>query len=255
MGEIMSTEARTTERTTVTEQAEDLARGEAALRVDDVFKIYKEGPIETVALRGASLQVEVAGFVAMLGRSGSGKSTLLNLIAGLDVPSAGRIWLAGQEMSNLDHGARAALRRRNLGIVLQSGNLVPFLSAQENVELPQLLDGVAASKARRRADELLDLVGLSSRSRHRVGQLSGGEEQRVAIACSLANRPALVLADELTGELDSATAEGVLDLLELSNREQKTAFLMVTHNVDIASRAHRVVSIKDGVVREGNLDQ
>lgn len=226
----------------------------AALSIKDVFKIYKEGPIETVALRGASLEVEAGGFVAMLGRSGSGKSTLLNLIAGLDVPSAGRIWLAGQEITNLDHGSRAAVRRRQLGIVLQSGNLVPFLSAQENVELPMLLDGVTASEARVRAKELLDRVGLGTRTRHRAGQLSGGEEQRVAIACALANSPALILADELTGELDSATARSILDLLEATNAERQTAFLVVTHNEEVAARARRTVRIVDGVVREAGHD-
>lgn len=222
----------------------------AALSVQDVFKIYKEGSIETVALRGASLDIEAGDFVAMLGRSGSGKSTLLNLISGLDVPSAGRIWLAGQEITGLDHGPRAAVRRRELGIVLQSGNLVPFLSALENVELPMLLDGVDASRAHKRAEELLELVGLQARTSHRAGQLSGGEEQRVAIACALANRPALILADELTGELDSATARSILELLEATNANQQTAFLVVTHNEEVAARARRVVRIVDGVVRE-----
>ncbi|GAC1463182.1 MAG: lipoprotein-releasing ABC transporter ATP-binding protein LolD [Chloroflexota bacterium] len=229
------------------QQVQDGAR---ALQVEDVFKIYKEGPIETVALRGASLQIEAGDLVAMLGRSGSGKSTLLNLIAGLDVPSAGRIRLAGQEITNLDPGARAAVRRRELGIVLQSGNLVPFLSAQENVELPMLLDGVDAATARKRAVELLTGVGLGTRIGHRAGQLSGGEEQRVAIACALANNPALILADELTGELDSATAQAILDLLEETNRQQHTAFLLVTHNEEVAARARRVVRIVDGAVQE-----
>jgi lipoprotein-releasing system ATP-binding protein len=226
----------------------------SALRIEDVFKIYKEGPIETVALRGASMEIESGGLVAMLGRSGSGKSTLLNVIAGLDAPSAGRIWLAGQEMTNLEGEARAALRRRELGLVLQSGNLIPFLTARENVELPLLLDGTDTRTARERSTELLELVGLSARRSHRGGELSGGEEQRVAIACALANRPALILADELTGELDSKTAHAVLDLLESMNGEQQTAFLIVTHDREVADRAHRVVRIEDGVIKDARFE-
>ncbi len=222
----------------------------AALRIEDVFKIYKEGSVETVALRGASMEIGRGELVAMLGRSGSGKSTLLNLIAGLDSASAGRIWLAGQEMTNRDGEARSELRRRALGLVLQSGNLIPFLSAQENVELPLLLDGTDAGSARRRATELLELVGLGARTNHRPGELSGGEEQRVAIACALANHPALVLADELTGELDSTTALAILDLLETINRKQHTAFLIVTHDRDVAARARRVVRIEDGEIQD-----
>jgi lipoprotein-releasing system ATP-binding protein len=225
-----------------------------ALRVEDVFKIYKEGPVETVALRGASMKIESGELVAMLGRSGSGKSTLLNLIAGLDSPSAGRIWLAGHEMTNLDGAAQSGSRRRELGLVLQSGNLIPFLSAQENVELPLLLDGTDARTARIRANELLELVGLSARGRHRARELSGGEEQRVAIACALANRPALILADELTGELDSKTAQAVLDLLDSINREQQTAFLIVTHDREVAARAHRMVRIEDGVLKDARFE-
>jgi lipoprotein-releasing system ATP-binding protein len=234
--------------------AADIEVRPGALRVDDVFKIYKEGPVETVALRGASMEIECGELVAMLGRSGSGKSTLLNLIAGLDSPSAGRIWLAGHEMTNLDGEAHAGLRRRELGLVLQSGNLIPFLSAQENVELPLLLDGKDARTARARANELLELVGLSARKRHRAQELSGGEEQRVAIACALANRPALVLADELTGELDSKTTHAVLDLLGSINLEQQTAFLIVTHDREVAAQAHRVVRIEDGVIKDARFE-
>lgn len=231
----------------------DLQTQPAALRVEDVFKIYKEGSIETVALRGASMEIQSGDLVAMLGRSGSGKSTLLNLISGLDSPSAGRIWLAGQEITNLEGETQARLRRRELGLVLQSGNLIPFLSAQENVELPLLLDGTDARVARQRATELLELVGLGARRSHRGGELSGGEEQRVAIACALANRPALVLADELTGELDSKTAHAVLDLLDSINREQHTAFLIVTHDREVAVRARRVVRIEDGVIQDASV--
>jgi ABC-type lipoprotein export system ATPase subunit len=222
------------------------------LHVEDLFKIYKEGDVETVALRGASLQVRPHEFVALLGRSGSGKSTLLNLIAGVDSPSAGRIWIGEHEMTRLDQEARAVVRRRSLGFIFQASNLIPYLSARENVELPLLLDGVKAAEARVRAAELLAWVGLGDRMNHRVGQLSGGEAQRAGIACALANRPALVLAVELTGELDSATTEKILDLIEKIHHEENTAFLVVTHNRQVAARAQRVVHIRDGVIWEND---
>jgi ABC-type lipoprotein export system ATPase subunit len=226
------------------------APSDSLLRVEDVFKIYKEGETETVALRGASLQIAPGELVGVLGRSGSGKSTLLNLIAGVDSPSAGRIWLDGQDITRLDATARAILRRRTLGFVFQASNLVPFLSARENVELPLLLAGTAARRARARALELLELVGLADRHGHRPGQLSGGEAQRVGIACALANSPPLVLADELTGELDSRTAAAILDLILTINREHQTAFVVVTHNREVAARAQRIVQIRDGIIQE-----
>jgi ABC-type lipoprotein export system ATPase subunit len=228
----------------------DAAPSNSLLRVEDVFKIYKEGEAETVALRGASMQIAPGELVALLGRSGSGKSTLLNLIAGVDVPSAGRIWLNDQDVTRLDTEARAVLRRRLLGFVFQTSNLIPFLSARENVELPLLLAGTSSGQARARAAELLNLVGLADRQRHRLGQLSGGEAQRVGIACALANSPMLVLADELTGELDSQTAEAILDLIETINREHRTAFAIVTHNQEVAARAQRTLQIRDGIVWE-----
>jgi ABC-type lipoprotein export system ATPase subunit len=227
---------------------------QSILRVEDLFKIYREGDVETVALRGASLRLRPHEFVALLGRSGSGKSTLLNLIAGVDSPNAGRIWVGAQDMTRLDQEARASVRRRTLGFVFQMSNLIPFLSALENVELPLLLDGVKTAEARVRAVELLARVGLEDRMNQRVGQLSGGEAQRAGIACALANRPALVLADELTGELDSATTEKILDLIEKIHHEEHTAFLVVTHNRQVAARAQRILHIRDGVIWEnGNV--
>jgi ABC-type lipoprotein export system ATPase subunit len=221
------------------------------LRVEEVYKIYAQRSVESVALRGASLSVTAGEFVALLGRSGSGKSTLLNLIAGNSTPSAGHIWIDGQDITRLPENARAVIRRRTLGFVFQTDNLLPFLSAGENVELPVRLTGASAASARHRARELLDLVGLYDRIHHRVSQLSGGEAQRVGIACALANRPPLVLADELTGELDSVTTTSILDLLDTINRAQTTAFLVVTHNREVARRAHRVLHIRDGMVEEG----
>jgi ABC-type lipoprotein export system ATPase subunit len=242
-------------RTSDPAQAPGADPSASLLRVEDVFKIYKEGAVETVALRGASLQVSPGEIVALLGRSGSGKSTLLHLIAGVDVPSAGRIWVGGKDITRLDPEERAVVRRRTLGFVFQSDNLISFLSAHENVELPLLLAGVSAREARVRAEELLRLVGLPERARHRAPQLSGGEAQRVGIACALANHPALVLADELTGELDSQTAAAVLDLIEAINRDRQTAFVIVTHNHEVAARAHRILRIRDGVVQVDQADQ
>jgi ABC-type lipoprotein export system ATPase subunit len=222
----------------------------AILQVEDVIKIYSEGPIESVALRGATLRVAPGEFVALLGRSGSGKSTLLNLIAGNDTPSAGRIWVSGQDITQLSESARSTVRCRTLGFVFQANNMMPFLSARENVELPIRLNGASGAAARRRAEELLELVGLRERLHHHASQLSGGEAQRVGIACALANQPLLVLADELTGELDSASTAAILDLLITINRTLGTAFLVVTHNHDVAQRAGRILRIRDGIVAE-----
>ncbi len=220
------------------------------LRVEGVFKIYNDGAVETVALRGASLQLFPGEFVALLGKSGSGKSTLLNLIAGIDQPSAGRIWLGEQEITRLDPEARAAVRRRMLGFVFQTDNLLPFLSAHENVQVPLRLNGLHAAVARDRSHELLTQVGLGERENHQPAQLSGGEQQRAGIACALANHPALVLADELTGELDSVTAANVLDLIDDIHRSEGTSFLVVTHNRQVAERAQRILHIQDGVIQE-----
>jgi ABC-type lipoprotein export system ATPase subunit len=215
-----------------------------ALELRDLFKIYREGPIETVALRGADLAVAPGEFVAIVGPSGSGKSTLLALAAGLATPSAGKVLLEGRDLAALGEEARAELRRRRVGLVFQRDNLLPFLSARENVILA-LADG---GDRRGRAAALLARVGLGDRLDHRPARLSGGEQQRAAIAVALANDPALLLADELTGELDAATAEGVMRLLEELNRERGTAIVLVTHNPELAARAGRAVRMLDGLL-------
>lgn len=214
------------------------------ISIEKVFKIYKEGEVEAVALRGASLVVPSGSSTAILGRSGAGKSTLLHLIGGLSTPSAGRISVAGDEISHMDESARADFRRKNIGIVYQSDNLVPFLSAQENVELPIALAG--GKHAASRAKELLVELGLGKRLAHRGAFLSGGERQRVAIAVALANRPRLLLADELTGELDSHTADAVMDLLTRLSAATGTTLVIVTHNPQVAARADAQVSLVDG---------
>jgi len=215
-----------------------------ALLLQDLYKIYKEGDIETVALRGARLQVQPGEFVAVTGRSGAGKTTLLNLIGGLAVPSAGRVVIDGADIARLSERDRAAFRRQSIGIVFQDANLIPFLSALENVMLP--MQAAGRQHAAARARDLLAEVGLAERSGHRPGMLSGGERQRVAIAVALANDPQLLLADELTGELDSATADRVMALLAGLNASHRLTLLVVTHNKEVAARAGRQVRIADG---------
>ncbi len=191
----------------------------AVLELRDVFKIYRDGATETVALRGADLRVRRGEVVALMGRSGAGKSTLLNLIGGVDTASAGRVLIDGVELGGLSEAGRAARRRQSIGIVFQDNNLLPFLTARENVALPAELAGLP--DARRRADALLAEVGLSDRATHRPKELSGGERQRIGVACALVCTPAVVLADEITGELDSATAERLLMLVVRLGRQSR----------------------------------
>jgi putative ABC transport system ATP-binding protein len=221
----------------------------AALHLHDLYKIYKAGDIETVALRGANLTVQPGEFVAITGRSGAGKSTLLNLVGGLALPSAGRIVVGGTDIARLTETERAVFRRDHIGIVFQTDNLIPFLTAFENVLLPMQLAG--RRRAADRAGDLLSEIGLADRRTHKPAQLSGGERQRVAIAVALANEPRLLLADELTGELDSATADNMLSLLNHLNRQRQLTLVVVTHNKTVAARAGRQVKITDGQLFEG----
>jgi ABC-type lipoprotein export system ATPase subunit len=220
-----------------------------ALKLQDLYKIYKEVAVETVALRGASLCVQPGEFVAITGRSGAGKSTLLNLVGGLALPSAGQVVINGTDISRRDEGQRAAFRRSHIGVIFQADNLIPFLTALENVMLPMQLAG--QKNCARKALALLSEVGLQERVRHKPGMLSGGERQRVAIAIGLANQPDLLLADELTGELDTANAERVMDLLGRLNTERSLTLVVVTHNKTVAARASRQVTITDGLLSEG----
>jgi len=219
-----------------------------ALLLNNLYKIYKEGTIETVALREAELKVQAGEFVAITGRSGAGKSTLLNLIGGLALPSAGQVMIDGNDITRMNENERTTFRGEQIGIVYQMDNLVPFLSALENVMLPMQFSG--RKDASRRATDLLKEVGLGERMNHKPAQLSGGERQRVAIAVALANEPSLLLADELTGELDSATADKVMDLLGALNASRKLTLVIVTHNKTVAARAQRQVKIADGKLYE-----
>lgn len=215
---------------------------------EDVFKIYKVADLEVVALRGLDLRVETGEVIAIVGASGSGKSTLLNILAGYDLPSAGRVTVSNQDLLRMSAWEVEEYRRRQVGFIWQQTgrNLFPYLTALENVELPMMLTGTSSSGRRKRASELLELVGLKDRMGHTQDRLSGGEQQRVAIAVSLSNTPPLLLADEPTGELDDATAADVLDVFDTINRELKTTVMIVTHDPDIAYKVGRVVLIRDG---------
>ena len=220
-----------------------------ALQLSELYKIYQDGEVETVALRGANLAVERGEFVAIAGRSGAGKSTLLNLIGGLARPSAGRIVVDGADITRMPEAERAAFRRETMGIIYQTDNLIPFLTALENVMLPMQLAG--RTHTAERARYLLTEVGLEGRMQHKPAMLSGGERQRVAIATALANQPKILLADELTGELDSTTAASVMKLLGRLNVDYDLTLLVVTHNKDVAAHARRQVRIADGQLFEG----
>ncbi len=231
-----------------------LARVEAGviLTMRDVFKIYKENDLQTVALRGVNLEVKSGEFVAVIGRSGSGKSTLFGVIAGLIEPSAGKVELAGFDVTTMPENQRNVLRRKCIGVTFQRDNLLPFLTALENVTLPLQLAAHQTPKSR--ATELLHKVGLGARLQHKASQLSGGEQARVALAVALANQPSLLLADEPTGELDTATSEVIMLMLKKLNAEHGLTVLVVTHNPEVAARANRVVQITDGALAEqGNL--
>jgi ABC-type lipoprotein export system ATPase subunit len=221
--------------------------GEGALiSCDNLVKIFKVADLEVVALQGLDLLVNQGEMVAIVGASGSGKSTLMNILGGLEVPSAGRAVVSGYELSGIGRRERTRYRRKVVGFVWQQTgrNLLPYLSAVENVELPMILDG--RRKTRARATELLGLVGLPDRATHRPDRLSGGEQQRVAIAVALANEPKVVLADEPTGELDSGTSLEVFALLRHVNETLGTTIVTVTHDPVVSEQVQRTVAIRDG---------
>ena len=214
------------------------------LRLEGVKKAFRRGREEVVALDGVDLALDAGEFLALVGPSGSGKSTLLHLAGGLDRPDAGRVLLDDRDLSTLSAGDRAQLRRRQVGFVFQFFHLIPTLTVAENVELPLVLDG--RRNANGRVREMLNRVGLNGRADHLPGELSGGEMQRTAIARALAAKPRLILADEPTGNLDSATGAEILDALCDQVDAEGTALLMVTHDADAASRAQRVLNLRDG---------
>jgi putative ABC transport system ATP-binding protein len=216
-----------------------------ALLLRDVFRIFRSGPVETVALRGANLQIDPGEFVAVVGPSGSGKSTLLHIAAGLEEASAGSVEVGGETFAGLDDEALLRMRRRLVGVVFQRDNLWSHLTALENVALAGHL--ARRPDAIERSRSLLEDLGLAARANHRPSALSGGEQQRVAVAAALINEPALLLADEPTGELDRASETLVLDVLETARQRHKCALMIVTHSEEVAARAGRVVRMENGV--------
>ena len=215
---------------------------------EELFKIYKTDELEVVALRGLDLQVAKGEMMAIVGASGSGKSTFLNILAGLDTPSAGQITVGNRDLLRMKDEDLVDYRRREVGFIWQQTgrNLIPYLTALQNIEAPMILEGVKRRIAKARAQELLTAVGLSDKARRRPNELSGGEQQRVAIGVALANQPPLLLADEPTGELDSATADEVFRVLREINRSTEVTVVIVTHDREITSRVDRVVAMRDG---------
>jgi len=227
----------------------------ALVRVDNVFKVYKRDQFEVPVLNGISMSVGEGDFVALMGPSGSGKSTLLNLIAGIDRPTRGRILVHEKEVSAFTETKLASWRARHVGFIFQLYNLIPVLSAFENVELPLLLTKLSKAQRKKQAETALEVVGLGDRMRHYPRQLSGGQEQRVAIARAIVTDPSIIVADEPTGDLDARNAEETLALLETLNRDFKKTIIMVTHDPKAAARAHRTLHLDKGVLAEQDTEQ
>lgn len=227
----------------------------AGIICDGLVKIYQTSDIEVVALQGLDLDVEPGELVTLVGASGSGKSTLLNVLGGLDQPTAGRASVAGHDLLTMRPADRTAFRRNAIGFIWQqtARNLLPYLDARSNIEYPMTLTGAGRRERRERAGELLEIVGLADRGDHRPGQLSGGEQQRVAIAVALANQPSVLLADEPTGELDSETAEEIVAVLRQVNVELGVTGVIVTHDPLVSSHVDRTIAIRDGRISTETL--
>ena len=218
------------------------------IQAKGVTKIYRTGQLRVEALSNIDLSIAQGEMVAMMGPSGCGKTTLLNCLSGLDSIDEGDIFIRGDNLRDLSDNERTAYRAQHMGFIFQDFNLLPVLTAVENIELPMLVSKVPARKARKRALEVLDLVGLTDRARHRPAELSGGQRQRVTIARALTNNPAIVWADEPTGNLDSETALEIMDLLATLNKENGQTFVIVTHAAEIGQRADRLITMRDGKI-------
>lgn len=214
------------------------------LRIEHLSKVYGQGENQVRAVDDVSFSVEKGEFLAIIGPSGSGKSTLLHILGGVDRPTSGKVYVDGQDVYAQDEDHLAIFRRRQVGLIYQFYNLIPVLNVVENMTLPVLMDGRAVN--RQRLDELLDVLDLRGREKHLPNQLSGGQQQRVAIGRALMNAPAVVLADEPTGNLDSKNSQEIVELLKLSNRKYGQTLVIITHDENIALQAHRIIAIEDG---------
>ena len=221
----------------------------AVVDIENLSKIYQLGSIELVALCDADLKIEQGRYIAIMGPSGSGKSTLLNLLGCLDRPSKGRYVLSGEDVAKLDDDQLSLIRGKYIGFIFQSYNLIGQLNVVENIELPMYYQGFSEHQSAKRAKELAEMVGLGERIKHRPSELSGGQQQRVAIARALANDPAVILADEPTGNLDSQSGAEILGILDGLHQQGKT-LIIVTHDDEIASRAQRIIRLRDGRIEQ-----
>ncbi len=228
--------------------------GRSIVRIEELTKIYDLGEVKVPALAGVSIDIKEGSYVAIMGPSGSGKSTMLNILGCLDQPTSGRYFLGEQDVSLMSDSALSEVRGQRIGFIFQSYNLIPQLDVVENIHVPLFYQGKQLSSARKRCEELADLVGLGDRLDHRPLQLSGGQQQRVAVARSLVNDPLMILADEPTGNLDSKTGLEILELLDRLRADGKT-IIMVTHDEEVAERADRVIRLMDGLVDRDEINQ
>ena len=219
------------------------------LKVENLTKTYGKGLNKVVALDNVSFTVNKGEFVAIIGASGSGKSTLMHLIGGVDKPTSGKVYIDGVDIYNMNSDALCIFRRRQIGLIYQFYNLIPILNVLENITLPSSLDNKEVSKEK--LEEIINLLGLEKRLKHLPNELSGGEQQRTAIARALLNEPALVLADEPTGNLDSKASLEIMEILKTSNKKYKQTIIMITHNLELAKEADRIIKIADGKIIEG----
>lgn len=218
----------------------------ALIEIKNLSKVYGSGEAKVEALKDVNLNIEQGEFVAIVGPSGSGKSTFLHLIGGVDKPSTGEVIIKGESIYKLKEKELSILRRRKIGFVFQFFNLIPVLTAEENIEMPVLLDGKKIDK--KYMDELLKLLGLEDRRRHHPSELSGGQQQRVSIGRALANKPSVILADEPTGNLDSKNSKEILELLKYSAKKYNQTLILITHDINIAKAADRIITIEDGEI-------